>query len=69
MKIRNNLFNTNYLLLILFIVISIIIYYLNIQTINTLRKEVRSQATFLVQKYSEIISSNENFQLDIVSKT
>ena len=64
MKIKNNLYNTNYLLLLLFIVISIIIYYLNIQTIKAFRQEVREQATFLVEKYSSIISSSDKLDLD-----
>ena len=64
MKIKNNLYNTNYLLLALFIVISIVIYYLNIQTIKTFRKEVTNQATFLVQKYTDIISRSDKLNLD-----
>ncbi len=64
MKIKNNLYNTNYLLLALFIVISIVIYYLNIQTIKTFRKEVANQATFLVQKYTDIISTSDKLDLD-----
>jgi len=64
MKIKNNLYNTNYLLLVLFIVISIIIYYLNIQTIKAFREEVRDQATFLVQKYTDIISAQDDPELE-----
>ena len=64
MKIKNNLHNTNYLLLGLFVVISIVIYYLNIQTIKSFRQEIRAQATFLVQKYTDIISSSDELDLD-----
>ena len=64
MKIKNNLHNTNYLLFGLFVVISIVIYYLNIQTIKSFRQEIRDQATFLVQKYTDIISSSDELDLD-----
>jgi len=70
MKIKNNLYSTNYLLLFLFIIISITIYFLNIQTINTFRDEARNQVKFLAKKYTEAINNSDSneirFILDIM---
>ena len=66
MKIKNNLYNTNYLLLLLFIIISITIYYLNHQTISAFRNEARIQVQFLAEKYTEAINHSDSDEIRFI---
>ena len=66
MKIKNNLHNSNYLLLVLFIIISIIIYFLNIQTINAFRNEARNQVRFLASQYSNAITNSNDDEIQFI---
>ena len=67
---NNNSYNSNYLLLLLFIVISIIIYFLNVQIINSFRDEAREQVRSLASEYSDAITNSNDdeirFILDIM---
>ena len=70
MKINNNSFSSNYLLLLLFVLISIIIYFLNIQIIDSFREEARGQVRSLASEYSDAITNSNDdeirFILDIM---
>ena len=66
MKIKNNLYNSSYLLLVLFIIISIIIYFLNIQTINAFRDEARNQVRFLASQYSNAITNSNDDEIQFI---
>ena len=70
MKIKNTLYSFNYLLLLLFVIISIVIFFLNIQIINSFRHETRTQVKSLASEYSSAITSSNNeeirFILDIM---
>ena len=66
MKIKNNLFSSNYLLLLLFIVISIIIYYLNVQIINSFRDETRNQVKSLASEYSSAITNSNDDEIQFI---
>ncbi len=70
MRINNNSYNSNYLLLLLFVIISIIIYFLNIQIINSFRDEARVQVRSLASEYSKAITNSNDdeirFILDIM---
>lgn len=70
MKIKNTLYSFNYLLLLLFVIISIVIFFLNIQIINSFRDETRTQVKSLASEYSSAITSSNDdeirFILDIM---
>ena len=70
MKIKNTLYSFNYLLLLLFVIISIVIFFLNIQIINSFRHETRTQVKSLASEYSSAITSSNDeeirFILDIM---
>ena len=66
MKIKNNIYNANYLLLLLFIIISVSIYFLNIQTINSFRNEAKLQVKFLAEKYSEAINKSDTDEIQFI---
>jgi len=66
MKIRNSFFNPNYLLFFLFIFISIVIYFLNIQTINAFRSEARAQVRFLAEKYTQAINDSNSDEIQFI---
>ena len=70
MKRNNYLYNSNYLLLLLFVIICIIIYFLNIQIINSFRDETREQVRSLASEYSNAITNSNDdeirFILDIM---
>tara|TARA_Y100000814_G_scaffold76113_1_gene47874 strand:+ start:1107 stop:2267 length:1161 start_codon:yes stop_codon:yes gene_type:complete len=70
MKIKNTLYSFNYLLLLLFVIISIVIFFLNIQIINSFRHETRIQVKSLASEYSSAITSSNDeeirFILDIM---
>ncbi len=66
MKINNNLYSSNYLLLLLFILISIIIYFLNIQIINSFRNETRQQVKALASEYSNAITNSNDDEIKFI---
>ena len=70
MKRNNYLYNSNYLLLLLFVIICVIIYFLNIQIINSFRDEAREQVRSLASEYSNAITNSNDdeirFILDIM---
>ena len=66
MKNNNNLYSSNYLLFILFIIISIIIYFLNIQIINSFRDEARNQIRSLASEYSDAITNSNDDEIRFI---
>ena len=70
MKIKNTLYSFNYLLLLLFVIISVIIFFMNIQIIDSFRNETRMQVKALASEYSSAITNSNDdeirFILDIM---
>lgn len=66
MNIKNNQFNSNYLLLLLFVLISVIIYFLNVQTINAFRQESKDQVQSLAKKYSQAITNSDDREIQFI---
>ncbi len=70
MKIKNTLYSFNYLLLLLFVIISVLIFFMNIQIIDSFRNETRMQVKALASEYSSAITNSNDdeirFILDIM---
>ena len=68
MKISNQSYNSSYLLLLLFILISVIIYFLNIQIINSFRDEAREQVKSLALEYSNALTNSNDDDIEFILK-